>query len=96
MLSNKTRSLKNQKIGIFLKGLVHGFGQKYEVCPSFNFCKRVEKNVFLTIFLRKKKSFKDYKNEKLKKRKNWDFSKGFSPWFRSKRLHLAIFLFFAK
>ena len=54
----KTRSLKIQKIGIFLKGLVHGFGQKYKVCPSFNFCKIVQKNVFLTIFLRKKNPLK--------------------------------------
>ena len=26
----------------------------------------------------------DYKNKKLKKSKNWDFSKGVSPWFWSK------------
>ena len=29
-------------------------------------------------------AFLDYKNKKLKKSKNWDFSKGFSPWFWSK------------
>ena len=33
----KTRSLKGQKIGIFPKGLTHGFGPKMAIVPSFFF-----------------------------------------------------------
>ena len=33
----KNRKLKQSKIGIFPKGLVHGFGQKFENFPSFYF-----------------------------------------------------------
>ena len=51
--------------------------------PVLIFRKVSQKNVFDNI-LQNKKSFKDYKNDKLKKTKNWDFSKGVSPWFWSK------------
>ena len=39
-----------------------------------------EENVFDDI-LQRKKAFSDHKNQKVKKVKNWDFSKGVSPWF---------------
>ena len=42
-----------------------------------------EENVFDNI-LERKKAFLDYKKEKVKKVKNWDLSKGVSPWFWSK------------
>ena len=34
--------------------------------------------------LHTKTSFKDYENSKLKESNNWDFSRGYSPWFWSK------------
>ena len=34
--------------------------------------------------LERKKAFLDYKKHKVKKLKNWDFSKGVSSWFWSK------------
>ena len=37
--------------------------------------------------------FLDYKNKKLKKSKNWDFSKGVSPSFWSKIGNFSRFLF---
>ena len=37
-------------------------------------------------------AFLDYKNNKLKKSKNWEFSKGVSPWFWSKIGTFSIFL----
>ena len=43
------------------------------------------------IFLHRKTSFKDYKNSKLKKSKNWNFSKGLIHGFGQK---LVIFIFF--
>ena len=46
----------------------------------FIFGKMREENVFNNI-LQRKKAFLDYKKEKVKKVKNWDFSKGVSPWF---------------
>ena len=44
------------------------------------------------MYSRKKKTFPDYKNNKLKKAKIWDFSKGVSPWFWSKTGNAFIFI----
>ena len=44
----------------------------------FNIGKKGKENAFENI-LERKKAFADYKNNKLKKSKNWDFSKGVSP-----------------
>ena len=43
--------------------------------------------------LARKKAFLDYKKEKVKKVKNWDFSKGVSPWFWSKIWNFPSFYF---
>ena len=48
----------------------------------FIFGKNREENVFDDI-LERKKAFLDYKKQKVKKVKNWDFSKGVGPWFWS-------------
>ena len=45
---------------------------------------RVERKMCLTIFLKEKKAFLYYKKQKVKKSKNWHFSKGVTPWFWSK------------
>ena len=51
-----------------------------------------KKNVFYDILEQKNVSL-SCKNNKLKKsKKNWDFSKGVTPWFTSKIVHLSIFL----
>ena len=60
----------------------------------FIFGKIREESVFDDI-LERKKAFLDYK-KKVKKVKNWDFSKGVSPWFLVKNLEFSIFLFLAK
>ena len=59
------------------------FGQKFGIFHVFIFGKIREENVFDDI-LERKQAFLDYKKEKVKKVKNWDFSKGVSPWFWSK------------
>ena len=66
----------------FLKGLVHDFGQKLVIFPDFYFrenkaekCVLNQKKVFYDI-LDDRNAFLDYKINKLKKSKNWDFSKG--------------------
>ena len=73
--TRKTRREKNRKIEIFPKGLVHGFGQKCKMWPCFYFSQnKPKKNVFENI-LETKKAFQEYKNEQLKKLKNWDLVK---------------------
>ena len=43
--------------------------------------------------LERKDAFLGYKNNKFKKSKNWDFSKGVNPWFWSKIGHFSIVFF---
>ena len=65
-------------------------------CPFFHFFffgKLGQENV-LYIILEGKNAFLRYKNKKLKKSKNWDFSKGVNPWFCYKNVHFSIFFFF--
>ena len=49
------------------------------------FCNLGQEDVFYNI-LERKNAFLGYKNKKVTKSKNWDFSKGVSPWFWSKIL----------
>ena len=41
--------------------------------------------------LERKNAFLGYKNKKFKKSKNWNFFKGFKPWFWSKVGHFSNF-----
>ena len=50
-----------------------------------------QENVLRNI-LQRKKAFPHYKNNKLKKSKIWDFSKGVSPCYWSKIRNFSIFL----
>ena len=43
--------------------------------------------------LERKNAFLGYKNKKIKKSKNWHFSKGVNPWFLSKNGHFPNFFF---
>ena len=51
-----------------------------------------QQNIFYDI-LERKNAILDYKNKKLKKSKNWHFSKGVKPWFWSKNGHFSNFVF---
>ena len=51
-----------------------------------------QENVFYDI-LERKNAFLGNKNNKLKKSKNWHFSKGVNPWFCSKIGHFSNFFF---
>ena len=93
------KKLKKSKNWIFPKGLVHGFGQKLAIFLDFYFkeyrpekCVSNQKKVFYDI-LDDRNVFLDYKNKKLKKSKNWGFSKGVSPWFWSQIGNFSRFLF---
>ena len=46
----------------------------------FLFKAKLARKMCLTLWLREKNAFLDYKNKKSKKSKVWDFSKGVSPW----------------
>ena len=50
------------------------------------------KSVFYDI-VEGRNAFLEYRNKKLKKSKNWDFSKLVSPWFRAKIGNFSRFLF---
>ena len=61
-----------------------GLVKNLKIFHLFIFGKIREENVFDDILYIKRKAFLDYKKLKVKKVKNWDFSKGVSPWFWSK------------
>ena len=58
--------------------------------PVFILVKIGQENV-LDDILEWIKTFLDYENTKLKKSKNWDFSKGVSLWFWLKNITFVIF-----
>ena len=66
----KSRSSKNQKIAIFLKGLTNGFGPKMAIFSPFFFWAIQARKMCFTIFQNKKRL------SKFKKSKNCHFSKG--------------------
>ena len=53
-----------------------------------------QENVFYDI-LEPKNAFQGFKNKKLKKSKNWLFSKGVNPWFWSKNGPFSKFFFYS-
>ena len=61
----------------------------FQLCFSGNIR---QANVFYDI-LEQKNAFVGYKNKKLKKSKNWDFSKADNPWFWSKNGRFLNFYF---
>ena len=75
---------------LFPKGLVHDFGEKRAISRLFILGNMGEKNEFYDI-LERRNTFIGYKNKKLKKSKNWAFSKGVSPWFWWKKGHFSMF-----
>ena len=63
------------------------------IFPTFFFLGNIgQENVFDDI-LEPKNAFLDCKNNKLKKSRNWHFSKGVNPWFWSKNGHFPPFFF---
>ena len=90
---------KSQRIGIFPKGIVHGsmaLIKNLKFFHLFFLAKINEKGKWVWQYPRKKKAFLNYKKQKVKKSKNWHFSKGVTPWFWSKIWKFSIFLLLAK
>ena len=68
------------------------FVQKWPVFQLLFLDNLGHQNVFYDI-LERKNAFLGCKNKKLKKSKNWHFSKGVNPWFWSKNGHFSNFFF---
>ena len=62
--------------------------QKWPFFQLFFLANLGQENVFQDI-LEQQNAFLRYKNKKSKELKNWYFSKGVNPWFRSKNGHFS-------
>ena len=65
--TKKTSVSKTHKIGIIAKGLVHGFGQKFEILRTFRFIQNTPEKVFGDVLVRKQ-TFLDNINMDSKRR----------------------------
>ena len=89
ILGYKNKKLKKSKNWHFSKGVNPWFWSKNDHFSNLFFLDNVDKeNVFCDV-LKRNNDFLGYKNRKLKKSKNWLFSKGVNPWFWSKNVHFS-------
>ena len=72
----KRRSSKSRKIGIFPKGLTHGFDPKMAISPTFFLQPIQARKMSFTIFLNEKTPFQAIKRRSLKSREIDIFPKG--------------------
>ena len=92
-LGYKNKKIKKSKNWHFSKGVSPWFWSKIGHFSTLFFLFNIgQENVFYDI-LERKNAFLGYKNNKLKKSKNWHFSKGVSPWFWSKIGHFSTLFF---
>ena len=92
-LGYKNKKLKKSKNWNFSKGVNLWFWSKNGHFSNFFFLGNIgQENVFYDI-VERKNAFLGYKNKKLKKSKNWHFSKGVNPWFWPKNGHFSNFVF---
>ena len=98
-LGYKNKKLKKSKNWHLSKGVNSWFWPEIGHFSNFVFSGNIcQANVFYDI-LQRKNAFLAYRNKKLKKSKNWHFSKGVNPWFWSGALlwskngHICNFFF---
>ena len=92
-LCYKNKKFKKSKNWHFSRGVNPWFWSKNgHFSKFFVLGSTGQENVFYDI-LERKNVFLRYKNRKLKKSKNWHFSKGVNPWFWSKNGHFSKFFF---
>ena len=95
-LGYKNKKFKKWKNCHFSKGVKPWFWSKNgHFSNFFNLGNIGQKIVFYDI-LERKNAFLGYKNQMIKKWKNWHFSKGVNPWFWSKNIHFSNFFFCRK
>ena len=92
-LGYKNKKFKKSKNWHFCKGVNPGFWYKYGHFSNLFFFRQYRPGKCLLRYFRTKNAFLGYKNKKLKKSKNWHFSKGVNPCFRSKNGHFCNFFF---
>ena len=92
-LGYKNEKSKKSKCSHYTKGVNPWFCSKNGHFSKFSLLGNIgHENVYYDI-LERKNAFLGYKNDKLKKLKNWHFSKGVNPWFWSKNGHFSNFFF---
>ena len=90
-LDYKNKKFKKSKNWDFSKGGKPWFWSNNGHFSNFFFFGNIsQENVFYDI-LERKNAFLGSKNKKVKKSKNWDFSKGVSSWFSSKNCNFSNF-----
>ena len=92
-LGYKMKKFKKSKNWHFSKGVNPWFGSKNAHFLQLLFLGKIgQENVFYDI-IKRKNAFLGKNIKKLKKSKNWHFSKGVNPWFWSKNGHFSNFFF---
>ena len=91
-LAYKNQMFKKSKSWHLSKGVNPCFWSKNGHLYNFLFSNIGQKNVFYDI-LDQKNALIGYKKKKLRKSKNWYFSKGVKPWFWSKNGLFSNFFF---
>ena len=92
-LGYKNKNLKKSKAWRFSKGVSPRIWSKIGHFSTLFFLGNMSlENLFYDI-LERKNAFLDYKNNKLKKSKNWHFSKGLRKWFWSKTGRFCTLIF---
>ena len=93
-LGYEHKKLKKSKNWHFSKGVNPWFWYQNGHFSNFFFLGKIgQENVFYDI-LERIKAFLGYENKKLKKSKNWHFSKGVNPWFWYRNGHFSNHFFF--
>ena len=93
-LGYKNRKLKKSKNWDFSKEVNPWFWSKIGHFYIFFFLRQYRQGKCVLRYSRTKKSLSRLEKKKFKKSKNWDFSKGFNRWFRSKIGHFSMLFFF--
>ena len=92
-LGYRNKKFKKSKNWHFFKGVKPWFWSKNGHFSKVFFLGNIShENVFYDILQRKFSSL-GYKNRKLKKSKNWHFSKGVNPWFCPQNKHYSNLFF---
>ena len=90
-LGYKNKRLKKSKNWHFSKVRNPWFWSKNGHFSNFCFSGKIGQAKVFCDMVERKNAFPGYKNTKLKKSKNWHFSKGVHPWFWSKNNHFSHF-----
>ena len=92
-LGYKTKKFKKSKNWHFSKGVNPWFRFKHGHFSNFFLLVNISQETVFYDILERINTFLGYKNKRLKKSKNWHFSKGVNLWLWSKHGHFSNFFF---